>query len=120
MADRIVLSGMEFEARVGADDDERAERQAILVDVEMTVDLRSAGQADDLAQTVDYADAFRRCREIADGSTFNLLEALAEAIAAELLAAFANVESVRVGVRKPGVPIDGVLEFAGVDIERSR
>ena len=120
MADRIVLHGMEFEVHVGADDDERAERQAIVVDVEMTADLRSAGQTDDLAQTIDYGDAFRRCREIAERGTFNLIEALAEAIATELLGAFAKIESVRVAVRKPGVPIDGVLEFAAVDIERSR
>ena len=118
MADRIVLANMEFQAHVGAHDDERSELQSIEVDVEMTADLRAAGQRDDLALTIDYGEVFKRCRQIVEEGTFNLLEAVAEAVATELLAGFNKLESVTVRVRKPGVPIDGVLEFAGVEIER--
>jgi dihydroneopterin aldolase len=120
MADRIVLGRMEFEAHVGAHDDERSERQVIEVDIEMTTDLRAAGERDDLAETTDYGDVFRRCRDLVEGGTFNLLEAIAERVAIELLAGYPKIESIKVSVRKPGVPIDGVLDYAGVEIERSR
>ena len=120
MADRIVLARMEFQAHVGAHEEERSEPQVIEVDVEMSADLRAAGQSDDLTLTVDYGEVFRRCRDIVEGRTFNLLEAVAEAVATEILAGFPKVESLKVSVRKPGVPIDGVLDFAGVEIERSR
>ena len=120
MGDRIVLASMEFQTHVGAGDDERRDLQVIEVDVEMTADLRAAGQSDDLGQTIDYGSVFKRCREVVESGTFNLLEAVAEAVATALLDGFSKIESVNVRVRKPGVPIDGVLEYAGVEIERSR
>lgn len=120
MTDRIVLHAMEFEGRHGVGDEERREPQLIELDVEMTLDLRAAGAADDLAQTVDYSAAFERCRLIVEERTFHLIEGIAEAVASDLLAQFALLESVVVRVRKPGLPIDGVLEHAGVEIERSR
>jgi 7,8-dihydroneopterin aldolase/epimerase/oxygenase len=120
MADRIVLRAMAFQGHHGVTDEERDLPQLIEVDVEMTVDLRTAGQTDDLAETVDYGEVFERCRQIVEGRSFHLLEGIAEAIATELLAGFAAIESVLVRVRKPGVPIDGLLEYAGVEIERAR
>jgi dihydroneopterin aldolase len=120
MTDKIVLSQMEFEAHVGAGDGERAELQVLEVDVELSLDLRAAGAADDLERTVDYGAAFERVREVVTGRQFHLLEGIAEAVAAELLTAFPPLEAVTVRVRKPGVPIDGVLDYAGVEISRSR
>ena len=120
MSDNVVLHNMEFEAHVGAGDGERAELQVIEVDVEMSLDLREAGTHDDLERTVDYGAAFERCRVVTQSQPFHLLEGIAEAIAADLLGTFGNVEAVTVRVRKPGVPIDGVLEYAGVEITRGR
>ena len=120
MADRIVLANMEFQAHVGAPEDERREPQVIEVDVEITADLRTAGESDDLDQTVDYGEVFNRCRDLVETGTYHLLEAIAETIASDLLAGFTRIEAVTVRVRKPGVPIDGVLDFAGVEIERAR
>jgi len=120
MADRIVPANMGLETHVGAPDDERNEPQVIEVDVEMTTDLRAAGQADDLEQTVDYGEVFQHCRRIAEEGAFHLLEGIAESIASDLLSGFPRIESLRIRVRKPGVPIDGVLDYAGVEIERAR
>jgi dihydroneopterin aldolase len=120
MTDRILLQAMEFEGRHGVGEDERSEPQLIELDVEMRLDLRAAGTADDLHQTVDYSAAFERCRLIVEERSFHLLEGIAEAVASDLLAQFPKVESVVVRIRKPGVPIDGVLEHAGVEIERAR
>jgi dihydroneopterin aldolase len=120
MADRIVLQAMEFEGRHGVGDEERAEPQHIELDVELTLDLGEAGRTDDLAQTVDYGDVFDRCRTIVEERSFHLLEGIAEAVASDLLSGFSRLESVLVRVRKPGVPIDGVLDHAGVEIQRSR
>ena len=120
MSDKVVLNNMEFEAHVGAGDGEREVLQVIEVDVEMSLDLREAGTHDDLNATVDYGAAFERCRTVATSQPFHLLEAIAEAIASDLLATFSPLDTVTVRVRKPGVPIDGVLEYAGVEIQRPR
>jgi len=120
MSDRILLAQMEFFGRHGVSDAERAEPQQIDVDVELEVDLAPAGKSDDLADTVNYSRVFDACRDIVEERSFKLLEAIAEAIAVRVLADFAGVMTVTVRVRKPGVPIDGRLDYAGVAIERRR
>jgi dihydroneopterin aldolase len=120
MSDHIYLQNMEFECHIGAGDGERADEQTIEVDVDMTVDLKPAGESDDLEKTVDYGAVFRLCQQIAEGRPYRLLEALAERMAGEILTVESAVLSVVVTVRKPGVPLDGILEYAGVRVERSR
>jgi len=120
MTDRIFLNGMAFEGRHGVSDEERADPQVIEMDVEYALDLREAGTHDDLALTVSYSDVFEICRAQVEDQSYHLLEAIAEAVAANILASFDRIDSVAVTVKKPGVPIDGVLEHAGVRIERSR
>ena len=120
MSDRILLHQMQFEGRHGVGEEERSLPQVIELDVELTADLRQAGKADDLEQTVNYSQVFKHCRAIVEEQSFHLLEAIAEAVAADLLDSFPRIESVLVRVRKPGVPIDGVLEYAGVEIARDR
>jgi len=120
MTDHIVLAQMEFFGRHGVSDEERSAEQQIDVDVELQVALERAGASDDLADTVNYSRVFDACRDIVEGRSFKLLEAIAEAIATRVLADFAGVDAVTVRVRKPGVPIDGRLEYAGVSIERQR
>lgn len=120
MSDQVYLHGMEFEGRHGVTDEERSRLQIIELDVEMSLDLRDAGRSDELAQTVDYGDVFEVCRDQVEKRSYHLLEGLAEAVAADILARFARVETVTVRAKKPGLPLDGVVEHAGVKIERSR
>lgn len=115
--DRIVLSGMRFEGRHGATDEEREWPQLIELDVELWLDLSLAGRSDDLAATVDYGPVIELCRDIVERRSFRLLEAIAEAVAATILDATV-AETVVVRVRKPAVPIDADLDFAGVEIRR--
>jgi len=120
VTDRIVLAGMLFLGRHGVSDEERADEQEIEVDVALELDLSPGGTSDDLAQTVNYSSVFKACRDIVEGQSFHLLEAIADAVANRLLRDFAAVDAVTVTVRKPGVPIDGRLDYAGVEINRRR
>ncbi|MEO8463226.1 MAG: dihydroneopterin aldolase, partial [Chloroflexota bacterium] len=92
--DRIVLSDMVFRARHGVFDHEKVTPQRFEVDVELFLDLRPAGLEDDLARTLDYGQVYETVRTIVESTTFNLIEALAEAIAHELLADFAGLDAV--------------------------
>jgi dihydroneopterin aldolase len=122
MTDRISLTNMRFEGRHGVPDEERARPQPFEVDVELHLDLRPAGRADDLAQTLDYRQAFEICRDVVEGPSCLLIEALAERIATRLLDAFEStgLSSVVVRVRKPEVPLPGRLDNAAVQIKRRR
>lgn len=120
MTDRIVLADLRFEARHGVYDWEREQDQPFEVDVELALDLRPAGTTDDLTRTVDYGRVYATVAGIVTGRSFQLIEALAEAIAGAILADLAGVglESVVVRVRKPGVQLGGPLAYAGVEITR--
>ena len=119
MTDRIVLSGILVEGRHGVHPHEREVPQAFAVDVELALDLRPAGTTDDLARTVDYGTVDALVREIVEARSFFLIEALAEAIAAAILAAY-PVDEVVVRVRKPAVLLNGPVEAVEVEIRRGR
>jgi len=101
--------------------EERRLGQRFLVTVELRVDLREAGRTDDLTKTVNYSEAYSVIREIVTGPPHQLIEAVAEQIAKQLLSTHGSIESIAVAIRKPEVPIAGsVLGSAEVRIERSR
>jgi dihydroneopterin aldolase len=120
MTDRIVLSNMAFQARHGVLDREKEQAQRFEVDVELAVDVQPAGLDDDIARTVDYRGVYATTRQVVESTTFNLIEALAEAIAGEVLESQPLVEEVVVRVRKPEVRLGGPLDYAGVEIRRVR
>jgi dihydroneopterin aldolase len=120
MTDRIVLTNMRFEGRHGVLEEERAVAQPFEVDVELHLDLRPSGQSDDLAKTVDYRAVFAICGGVIEGPSCQLIETLAERIAASVLADAATpaVAEVVVRVRKPMVALPGDLDHAAVEIRR--
>jgi dihydroneopterin aldolase len=85
----------------------------------LELNLQPAGLSDDLAQTIDYGQVFETCRQIVESTRFDLIEALAEAIAHEILIGF-PADEVTVRVRKPLVKLGGTLRSAGVEIRRRR
>jgi dihydroneopterin aldolase len=120
VTDHIALVNMRFEGRHGVTDEERSAAQPFEVDIELFLDLRPAGLADDLSRTVDYREVFSICRDVVEGPSIQLIEAVAETIAARILAAFesAAISEVVVRVRKPKAPLPGELDGAAVEIRR--
>ena len=108
---RIELRGIELHGYHGALESEREQGQRFLFDVEL--DVGEAGSSDRLEDAVDYRDVVACVRDVSDGRAYQLLEALATALADELLARF-PVERVSVRVRKPDVVLDPPVEYAAV------
>ena len=119
MSDRILLRGMRFEGRHGVGADERSLPQLLEVDLEIEADLAAAGRSDDLARTVDYGPLVGICRAVVEDEEQKLLEAIAETIAARVLAA-TSAAAVTVRVRKLAVPLDADMDYAQVEIRRER
>ena len=121
MSDRIRLNEMVFYGHHGVLSEERKLGQQYVVDVEIRADLRTAGESDDLAHTVNYADVYRTVEEVLTGPPHQLIEALAEQVASRILERFPRAETVGVSVRKLRPPISGaVLDSSEVEIERHR
>ncbi len=119
--DEVFLEGLRFYAYHGVNPEERIQGQRFTVDVRLAADLRKAGRSDDLAQTINYSTAYKRVRAVVEGTPRNLIETVAEEIAASLLADFPRVVTVTVTIRKPEVALKGaILDATGVRIRRAR
>ncbi|MBP7049887.1 MAG: dihydroneopterin aldolase [Phycisphaerae bacterium] len=116
-ADRIFIRDLAIRCIVGVDEYERREKQEVLAQITLHVDLRKAGRTDALADSVDYSMLKKQILQATEGTQFRLIEALAQRIADECLKE-QRVQCVEVAVEKPGA-----LRFArtvGVQIVRRR
>jgi dihydroneopterin aldolase len=100
----VELDSLEVFGRHGVLEEERRDGATFLYDVRLEVG--EGALSDRIEDAVDYRDVADCVREVSDGRQFNLIEALAAAVADELVGRF-EVDRVRVRVRKPqpaGVP----------------
>ena len=100
----VELDSLEIFGRHGVLDDERRDGQNFLYDIRLEVG--DAALSDKIEDAVDYREVWETVREVSDRRQFQLIEALAAAVADALIERF-EVERVRVRVRKPqpaGVP----------------
>jgi 7,8-dihydroneopterin aldolase/epimerase/oxygenase len=119
-ADLIRVSRIAVFGHHGVLPEEAVLGQRFYISLEASLDLAEAGRSDDVVQTVSYADLTQIVVEIATRRRFNLIEALAEAIAATVLERFARIDAIRVRVDKPSAPVQAVLDGVSVEIARSR
>ena len=107
----IALKGLGAEANHGVYDFERARNQRFSADIVMWVE--TAGNADDIAATVSYADIADEAMAVLTGTAVDLIETLAETIASRVMS-HEGVVGTEVTVHKPDAPIDH--PFADVSV----
>jgi dihydroneopterin aldolase/D-erythro-7,8-dihydroneopterin triphosphate epimerase len=115
--DRIHIRDLTFRCIIGIFPEERRQKQDVVVHITLTADLRQAGQSDHIDDTVDYKRLKKQVLAMGEGSSYHLIERLAERIA-EICLADERVATARVLVEKPSA-----LRFArtvGVEIERGK
>jgi len=103
--DKIILKDLCFEGIHGVYKEERLSPQPFIVTLTLSVDLSVVGQSDDLLDTLDYDDIYELTRQVVEERSFNLIEAMAEAIAQEILNydGAGRIISIEVEVTKPAV-----------------
>ena len=113
--DKIFLDELKVDTIIGIWEWERRIRQTVVIDLEMSADIARAAATDDVADTLNYKSVAKRIQSFVAESSFQLVETLAERIAAIIREEF-DVEWVKVRVNKPGA-IRG-SRAVGVSIER--
>lgn len=113
--DKIFLYDLRVETIIGIWEWERKIRQTVAIDLEMSADIRKAAKTDSVDDTLNYKQVAKRLQQFIGESSFQLVETLAENIAAIVLDEF-DVAWVKVKVNKPGA-IRGARDV-GVIIER--
>ncbi|EHP2906806.1 TPA: dihydroneopterin aldolase [Listeria monocytogenes] len=118
--DKIYLNELVFYGYHGVLAEETKLGQTFRVSLILGLSTKKAGMSDSVDDTVSYAEVYETVKEIAEGTPFKLIEALAEKIATEVLTGYPLLEEVTVKLIKPNPPIPGHYDSVAVEIERKR
>ncbi|WP_042453871.1 dihydroneopterin aldolase [Neobacillus dielmonensis] len=118
--DKIYVTGMEFYGYHGVFPEETVLGQRFIVDLTVSLDLKRAGETDNLNYSVNYGELYQLCKEVTEGKPKKLVEAVAESIASSVLERFQSVVEATVKVIKPDPPIPGHYDSVAVEITRGR
>jgi len=99
--------------------EEQARRQPFLFDLDLYLDLTTASQTDDLADTANYGDIIDMLAAKLAEDRFQLLERMAARVA-ELIFESVDVDEVTVTARKLRPPVAAHVDTTGVRIHRVR
>jgi len=119
MLDRISILGLRVHGNHGVFQHERAAGQEFVVDAVLWLDAAAAAAADDLSLSADYGAVANRLAGIVAGPPVQLIETLAERLAAACLADEV-VQEAEVTVHKPHAPVQQQFADIAVTIRRSR
>lgn len=117
MTDQIQIKDLRLRTIIGINEEERRDRQDVLINIVLHADTEAAGESDDIGDAVNYRTITKRVIKLVEESRFYLVEKMAAEIATICLED-PQVEEACVRVEKPGA-----LRFArsvGVEIRRTR
>src|SRR5208282_1864193 len=115
--DKIFIHALKTETIIGIFDWERQVKQTVLIDIELSADIRKAALTDSIEHTLNYKRVAKRVLAFVERSQFHLVETLAEHVAMLILEEF-GVGWVRIALSKPGAVRNS--RDVGVTLERDR
>ncbi len=116
MEDKIIIKNLVLPARVGLYAEENSNEQKVVVDLEISIDLRKAGMKDSIYETVNFTTVRKEITALFAKKKFRLIEAAAEQIASQTLA-HKHVRKVRVMIKKERFKEKPLI---GIEITRER
>lgn len=120
MNGRIHLKNMVFYGYHGELAEENRLGQRFIVDLALSVDMGEAARTDDLSKTVDYVRVYDLCRQVMEHDRVRLLETLAADLIDKILSDCPRVTKVDITIKKPSVPLKGILDYVAVETSKSR
>jgi dihydroneopterin aldolase len=117
MPDQIAIQGLRLFGKHGVHEWEKQYAQPFDIDLSLSVDLRRDAETDNLDDTVSYVDIIEAVKGIVMNEQHNLIERLADRIAAVALSD-PRVLEVDVTVRKPHAAVNADVDFAAVFVHR--
>jgi 7,8-dihydroneopterin aldolase/epimerase/oxygenase len=122
--DKIFIHALKTEAVIGIFDWERQVKQTVLIDFEISADIRKAAASDSIDDTLNYKRVAKRVLAFVEQSAFHLIETLAEHVAMLVLEEF-GVAWIRVTLSKPGAirssrDVGVILERDAKDLDQWR
>ena len=117
--DYIHVRDMQFFGYHGVLREETVLGQRFRASVSLAVDMKKAGETDNLEHTVSYVGVYDICKEVIEGKPYKLIEAVAETVASRILSQYeGQVMGCRIEIIKPDPPIPGHYKEVAVEIVR--
>lgn len=117
MSDLIHISDLLLRTIIGINEEEREKKQDVLINITMNVDLKAAGQTDQIEDAVNYRTITKEIIDLVENSHFQLVETMAHEVS-RICLQDERVAQTEVRIEKPGA-----LRFArsvGVTVVRRR
>ena len=99
----------------GVHQEEKTLGQRFEIDLEYRLANPPLPWIDEESATVSYVDAYDIVSRVSAEKSFNLIETLGNRIIEEMRSRF-SIDLIVVRIRKPSVPIQGILDNAGVEV----
>jgi dihydroneopterin aldolase len=115
--DKVFIKGLHIQTTIGFFQWEKEIKQTLVIDVAMAWNTALAAKNDELAKTLDYAEISTVIETFANDNPVDLLETLAERIAAFLMSEF-HIPWLKLTIGKPGAVHNATT--VGVEIERGQ
>lgn len=114
--DYIRLRNMVFYAYHGVEESEKILGARFEIDLIIACDLQKASLSDHLEDTLNYEAIYQDIEKIMTRDKKHLIESIAGSIAREIKEKYERIRHITVVVRKPSVPIKGILDTVEVEI----
>ena len=115
--DKISIKDIELRCIIGISEDERKQKQNIILNLTYYASTRISGRTDNIKDCVNYSTIYKDLISYVESSHFNTLEGLSNNLAKRYILKF-NVERINIKIRKPEV-----LRFSKgpeIEIDRSK
>jgi 7,8-dihydroneopterin aldolase/epimerase/oxygenase len=120
VSDQIEVRGVRALGIIGVCAEEQVRPQPFEVDFDVETDVSTAGQTDDLTDTIDYGALIGVVTRIVENEHHLLLEKVASRLADELLAYDDRALAVRVTIRKLRPPVPHDVATTAITVRRRR
>lgn len=116
--DKIYIKDLQVHGFHGVNQQEKDMGQRFLISLQLFLDLKEAGESDDLTKTVNYAQLCFDIEEEFKKKKYDLIEKAAEELSQFILLKYELVNRVKLQIKKPWAPIGKPLDYAAVEIDR--
>ena len=117
--DKIFIENLEFIGNHGVFPEEKFLEQKFIISAILETTTREAGLNEDLAKSTHYGFVSDTIEKTFFSKSFDLIEALAENIAQDILLSYPLISKVTIKVKKPWAPIKKHFDYVAVEITRS-
>ncbi len=113
---KIGLNGFKVFAPIGVSEEERLIGRTLIINIEINYPIEKAGKSDKLEDTLDYGVLCQIVNKLTTNN-FNLLEALASAIATEVKNQFKDCGAIKIRIEKEHPFLKGVISNSFIEWE---